>query len=34
MKNFLNVVLPVISLLLIVVTLVMQISEMKFYEMF
>jgi hypothetical protein len=34
MKAVFNVVLPVASLLLIIATLVMQLMEMKFYEMF
>ncbi len=34
MKTLLNTVLPIISLLLIIATIAMQISEMKFYEMF
>jgi hypothetical protein len=34
MKALFNVVLPVASLLLIIATLVMQLMEMKFYEMF
>ncbi len=34
MKSLLSTVLPIVSLLLIIATLAMQISEMKFYEMF
>ena len=34
MKVLLTVVLPILSLILLIVTLVMQLSEMKFYEMF
>jgi len=34
MKTFLTVVLPILSLILLIATIVMQLSEMKFYEIF